>query len=367
MKRDLAGPIRAFVDDDIPQVAGLYMRVFRKSDQPASPAMQALFHKIFFNNPWHDETMPSLVYQTPDGKIAGFLGVMPRMMLRHGRPVRVAVSNSFMVAPDSRQSFAAMQLLKSFFAGPQDLSLAEGGEASRRIWEALGGAKSYLYSMQWTRHLRPSQYVTALLLKDKLPAALALASRPICYAVDAMAARIPPNQFQQSSAALATEDLEAETLLTCISAFTRQHALRPLYDQRSLSWLLEIFAEQKSYGALQKLVVRRASREIAGWCLYYLKPGGLGEVLQIGGHPQSMPQVLAELFRHAWRNGVVALSGQLEPKFMQEFSEQYCIFRHSNAWMLIHSRHPELLEVIHRGEAFFSRLEGEWMFYKLFD
>ena len=35
-------------------------------------------------------------------------------------------------------------------------------------------------------------------------------------------------------------------------------------------------------------------------------------------------------------------------------------FQHRGSWMLMHSKMPGLLDVIHRGEAFLSRLEGEW-------
>jgi len=53
--------------------------------------------------------------------------------------------------------------------------------------------------------------------------------------------------------------------------------------------------------------------------------------------------------------------GQVDPAFFHALSKKDCLFHHDGgSWMLVHSRHPELLHAIHRGDAFLTRLEGEW-------
>jgi len=43
------------------------------------------------------------------------------------------------------------------------------------------------------------------------------------------------------------------------------------------------------------------------------------------------------------------------------FSQAGCVLRHDGGpGVLIHSKHRDVLEAIHRGDAFISRLEGEW-------
>jgi hypothetical protein len=65
------------------------------------------------------------------------------------------------------------------------------------------------------------------------------------------------------------------------------------------------------------------------------------------------------MFHDAWRRGMSALSGRLEPRLLQALSDRYALFHRRGPWMLIHARRPELVSAFERGKAFFSRLEGE--------
>ena len=40
--------------------------------------------------------------------------------------------------------------------------------------------------------------------------------------------------------------------------------------------------------------------------------------------------------------------------------ERRCLFHHRGYWMLVHAHSPELLAAIACGNAFLTRLEGEW-------
>src|SRR5262249_52807778 len=118
-------PVRPFTKNDIPQVVKLFQKVFFNNGQraPSSSKLDAYFEEMFFHNPWTEERakeeIPSLVYETGAGAIIGFIGIIPRRMLLHGRPIRAATSMHFMVDPDSRSTLAGVQLLKTFFSGPQ--------------------------------------------------------------------------------------------------------------------------------------------------------------------------------------------------------------------------------------------------------
>ena len=72
------GGIRALVLEDLPAVADLRRRTFRFSRWDSAEALQAYLKTVFLENPWYDEELPSLVYEESPGKIAGFLGVVPR-------------------------------------------------------------------------------------------------------------------------------------------------------------------------------------------------------------------------------------------------------------------------------------------------
>jgi hypothetical protein len=350
------GQVRPLVEDDIPQVAELHARIIGGSDRPALPVLT----QIFCRHPWSDKDLPSLVYQQGNGDIAGVLGVMPRPMSMNGRPLQAAITHTFMVDPRSRSTLVALQLLKAYLTGPQDLTLAEGNELSRKLGEGLGVTTSLIYSIRWTRALRPSQYVLSVLNKRGLHTRTASVLKPFSHVVDAIAAHMRQGPFRQSKPRFTEEELDGETLRACVSEISQHRSLRPRYDTPSLNWLLDLLGEKKGRGILRKVLLRDSRREIAGWYLYYSNPKGMSEVVQVGATPASISEVLDHLFYDAWGRGAVAVSGQLDPVFSQAVTDKDCLFRPGGGSVLIHSRHPDVLQAINRGDAFLTRLEGEW-------
>ena len=74
-----------------------------------------------------------------------------------------------MVDPACKDGAAALGLLEKFLSGPQDISIAdEANDTARMVWQGLGGQTAYLYSMRWTRPLRPFAYFMSLLKKAHL-------------------------------------------------------------------------------------------------------------------------------------------------------------------------------------------------------
>ena len=96
------GHIREFADADIPGVARLHEVVF-KQDVRTAPAgldpYRAYFTQVFLENPSRDASLPSLVYEDDDGRIVGFMGVVPRRMSMNGRQFQAAISSQFVVDP----------------------------------------------------------------------------------------------------------------------------------------------------------------------------------------------------------------------------------------------------------------------------
>ena len=83
-------------------------------------------------------------------------------------------------------------------------------------------------------------------------------------------------------------------------------------------------------------------------------------MLQIHAHEDAEREVLDHLFHHAWRRGAAAIEGRMEPRLARMLGQRHCLFHSTRAFALIHSRDAELLGALARGDAFFSRLEGEW-------
>jgi hypothetical protein len=353
--------IRVFTGDDVPAAAALFARVYPAYRWRSQDACEAYFREMLFENPWCDPEIPSWVAEDR-GRLRGFYVVMPRRMLMGGRPIRVAVGCQFMMDSDHRDGLAALQMAKACLSGPQDLTLADGANAqARRMWVAIGGIAPLLYNLHWTRLLRPARYALSLLEgRDMIASPVAFVARPLCAAADALFARLPPNHFLRDNRDFPEETLDSATMLSHFSNFMNGSTLQPEYDVGALAWLLDQAARKKRHGQLRAHAVLGSKRQLIGWYLYYLNAGGVSEVVQIAALEDSFDQVLQRLLADAWKNGAAALRGRIEPRFVQELSDRHCWLRREGSWTLIHSRRADVKAAIRQGDAFLSRLEGEW-------
>lgn len=357
----MAGYVRPLREEDVTQVADLYVKVRGKVHGMSSVTLGESVSNIFLKHPWYDEALPSLVYQGDSGKVVGCIGVMPWPMSFNGKRITAAISHSFIVDPERRWTLASIALAKRFLSGPQDLSLTESNNVGRRIWETLGGSVSLAYSLCWTRPLRPNQYALSFVGRRGFPEPWTRMLRPVCRLADAVMMLIRPCLFGLPEPGLSGGELDAGTLHACLCEATRGRSLCPEYDEHSSRWLFGMLAENRSRGTLEKVVLRNAKEETVGWYLYYWKPRDIAQVVQIGARKNSVDQVLDHLLYHASQHGAIAVSGQVDPIFFQALSRKQCLFHQDGSfWKSIHSKHPRMLQAVLRGDAFLSRLEGDW-------
>lgn len=356
--------VRAFAEEtDLRQVAELHRMVFGQGGHGRPDyvdSYERYFREVFLNNPWRDDGLPSLVYEA-DGRVVGFLGVIPRRMRANGQPLRVAIPTQLMVHPKHRGR-VGVQLVKTFLSGPQDLSMTEGNHGTRAIWEGLGGTMLPLYSIRWTRPLRPGRFLLSFLRRHDGPAAPATtALTPVAATFDGILRRLAPASFRVTPPDAAAEELTGDALLAEVSEVSHSRSLYPDYDRSSIEWLFAILGGKTDRGRLRKARVRNAAGEAVGSYVYYRNPGAISEVVQISARPGRLRDVFAHLCHDAWTQGAIAVAGQLDPPSIQPMSEVHCLMHGSGgSWILAHARRPDRLEPLHRGDAWFTRMEGEW-------
>lgn len=356
-------PIRAFTPADVPAVADLWQKSFQGQQPPAPPSLRQYFHEVFFENPWQDSRISSLVYLDRTGQIAGFLGALPRPMIYQGQRILAAVATQLMVDPQKRCGFAATELLRTLFAGPQDLTWSDGANpASLMLWKRMGGDASILYSLDWTRVLRPISYMMRMSRQHRWARVLRAVTPPLAWCMDAAACHAPVGPFRTPQSDLNGLPATDDQIFQCLQEFSAPSILRPVYEPQPLRWLLAKATEKKKHGDLRKIALRDHRGEIAACYLYYVRRGGVARVLQIGARPGHVHDTLDHLFVDARIHGAVAVSGQMLPSWVQELSDHHCRFRCLGLGVLIHSKDRVLLNAIHRGDAFLTRLDGEqWL------
>lgn len=365
MRVEKLSHIRPFAKEDIPPVADLYQRVYLPAYSGARGALLAslecYFEELFFAEPWQDETISSLVCMDAQGRLTGFVGVTARRMLFKARPILLANSFHFMSDPNS-QVLAGVQLLNALFSGPQDLTFSDhGGDLGRRVWEGMGGSAVLLHSLNWGRMLRPANFAGNWARSHSAAlAACAKLAKPICQLADQLLPRLLPHWLTEPNTGLHEVELNEKTLLDCLVQFSAPYDLRPAYTMETLRWFLQQAVRLEQHGSLQKLALRDAQGVLAGSFIYYLKMDAPSQVLLLVSRKGAYKQVLDHLFRHAWQRGALALTGRLDPRHMRELTSKRCRFHSADGWTLVHSRDQELLQIIYRGDAWLSRLEGEW-------
>jgi len=351
--------IRDFRLDDIPQVAGLWMRTWREPGRDAPDSLLAYFKRIYFENPWVELNVPALVHETVDGEIDGFVGIIPRPMSLNGRNILVAVSCGMMVAPEARGRGIGLALRERSFQGPQDLLFTDGAaETARSVWEKAGGQSCSLYSCRWSRTLRP-----AANLVGKLRRRIGIVAAPFHYAavlVDSLAMRSPFGAYRlPRNNCDAIEVDETAAILRQRDSMDQSNGLAPIYDEQSFDWLLAETAKARSRGELEKVIVTDESGQRVGWYVYFAKRHGIGDVMQIGGDPEHIEAVIGHMMNRARDKGSVALEGQLDARYARELTNARCNFRFTSSFFA-YSQDPEIMCAVHSGQTSLSRLDGEW-------
>lgn len=352
--------MRSLRPDDLPEVAALRRRAFRLTTRSTPAVLLDYCERVFLRNPWVDPELPSLVCEDGRGRIAGFLGVIPRPMLFQEERIRVAVASQLMVAPESR-GLPALELLRAFLAGPQDLSWSDAANGTvRRLWHALKGGVSVAESLTWERALRPCRYVASRTLRGAFARPVRFALRPLLTAGDVLIRRLTDG-FGTQPPPGKLEPLDAATIADQSPGILSQYALRPVYRREELEWLLALAAEKREFGDLRGAGVRGPDGRMAGWFLHFVARGGTSQTLQMAALPEHKRLVLAHLLHDASRRGAIAIAGRLQRDLITVLGAWRGEPRGDGPWAVLHSHRPEIVQAIERGDAFVSRLDGEWI------
>lgn len=350
--------IRPLRPEDLAQVADLYQRVMRAGGA-APPGLAGYFTRTFLDHPWADPAIPSLVHESDDGAISGFLGSHVRRLRFDSAAIRMGCSGQLVADPGARRGIGAL-LLRHYLAGPQDLTITDGAtDAVRRMWERLGGHTGYLRSLNWTRVFKPGRVVGGALAERVGVGGPHRSGLPLLSVLDLLAGRIPGTTARSTRPSTRAEPLEPSGLVEHLPAVTGQLHLVPDYDEAFATWLFTEMERVGTRGDLARCLVRGATGRLLGWYVTYLQPGAVSQVMQIAAAQRDVGAVLDHLFSHARERGVAALQGRLEPLLFEALAQRRCLLRHSER-ALIATRDPRLANAILSGNAMLTRMDGEW-------
>lgn len=343
------GRIRPLRRSDLPEIVALRREIFHRSERPDDDDLVAYLERVFLQSPWRGEEVLSLVYEDATCRVSGFLGVMPRIMMLRGEPLRVAVGTQLMVSPAHR-GLVGLRLVRAYREGPYDLCLSDAAnDAARRLWQSVGGVVAPAYGVGWERVLRP-------LWRHLEGRPGATFARSLGAAVTTV---LRKPAWRRRAPAGALTPLDPATMAAAAPLLLQDYALRPCYEDDSFPWLLEQLAEKREFGALEGALLRDGDA-VAGWFLYCLAPSGNALVVQLVARPADRERVVQHLSLHAWRRGAHTLNGRLSPDWLPALAAGRCGLRADAPCVLYWSSRLDVLRAIERGDVFLSRLDGEW-------
>jgi hypothetical protein len=346
----------------VDQTVALWQKCFRKTTAPASAAVRQYFADVLLKNPWFTPEFAPLVL-VHHGEIAGFQGRIARPMYFGSTPIRCVVSTQLMVDPHRRLGFAALDLVRAVHGGPQDLCYSDGANpASMQMWMRAGGDASRLFSLEWMRALRPLEASCCVIRRRRWFRPVAKVVCPLAGAADACLARLAPAIFRpaRSMPPVTSREASPAEILALLRQVAASALVRPDYTDSTFAWILDRAAEARAMGPLRRRIVLDANQAAVGWFIYYVQRGAAAHVLQAGAMPRHECDLVSALLCDAWEQGAATITGQFDPSLLTVLTQFRCRFQCWDFGVLVHSRHPELRSALDRGDAFLSRLEGEW-------
>lgn len=346
--------IRPLLRDDLDQVAALYARIARSDGADAPPRLADHFGDTLLDQPWADPEIPSLVYDD-GGLIAGFIGSHVRRFELAGRMLRFAYGGQLVTDPVARPSAVGFFLLRAFLNGAQDAALTDtAGEATRRMWTRLGGWPAQPESLSWFRLFRPISFLTGYSLSGRRVRRWPRSAQQLASLVDRpLSHRLAP---RPDPGRLREEPLLPETLVEAVGRLAP--GLRPSYDLPFADWLLRNVASVGARGTLISVALRD-QEAIVGWYVYFLRAGGMSDVLQVVALDGRVGAVVDHLFTNAYRRGAALLRGRIEARLLEPLARRRCIFRY-NGGALVHSRDAAVSAALASPDSLLTRLDGEW-------
>ena len=352
--------VRACRRDDLPGVAALYEAVMRSGRRTPAPRLADYFERTFFDCPWADAEIPSLVYEDESGRIVGFLGSHVRRLRLDGRVLRLACGGQLVADPEARGRAVGAILFRTHLRGPQAATFTDGAnETVRRMWEVCGGETAHLKTIAWTRILRPARFAADYALRRLGRPAAARRLRPLWRPLDALALRLAGRRLRPPERASA-EGLDARAVIDHMPIVTEFLRAYPDYDEPFLEWLFREMAAVKSRGTLMRSLVRDSRGQALGWYVYYLE-SGVAHAFQVAARRGAAGDVLDALFHHAFVHGAAAVQGRLEPQLAGALAARRCLFGWSGG-ALLHSGNPAHLGVLLSSQCWLGLMDGEsWM------
>ena len=355
--------VRPLERSDLEAVADVFLRVFRRVEQPARraaamPGVVAHLAEVYLDCPWLDATRGSLVLVDGAGGIHGFLGSIHLPMAFDGRSFLASAMGTFMVTDAERKSGAGLELLRAHLANGLDLHFTDtANRISLGFRQGMRFDLLPLHSLEWVLPLRPARF------------AAQRASRRWPFLPGSLLGSVAGPLDRPLRRALQLDALEAADVVvddatrTDLFAFATERVggrrLRPDWTQDRFDWLLDRASARTGNGPLRLRQARDGRGRVIGRWLVYAEAGSVASVLQVFAMPGRERAVVSALIRDVDAMGCLAVRGTTDPDVMEAlYAIPGILFHHKGATAL-RAADPEVTAAVRAGDLSIGGLTGE--------
>lgn len=351
--------IRAAVPDDMQGVAALRRRVFNRSRLTSEVDMGGYYRDVFFDGPFADVGLPSLIASDRNGIVVGFMGRLRRSFRLADRELVAAVATELMVDAEWRSSLIAPRLVRSFLQGPQDFTVSDRvNETARRCFVSCGGEVSLWHSSYWSVPLKPLRSALYRIGGSRIPRVAGWVVAPL----DSLARRVFPDLAKLREPHGTVEPLLAERI-AAEGALLRIRGIESKVDDAfELTWVLRRLEERATATSARVVsrLVLTANREVAGWFIALMQGRERCDVVALRARTDTVALVFDHVVHAAFSAGVGSVNGRWDSGLTPLIVERRIESTLAQPWVVFHTRSDAIRSAFVRGQVSLSRLDAEW-------
>lgn len=354
--------IRVLVEDDLEQVAELFMQSFRKARRTsrARAEIAACMKTLYLEHPGRRGDADALVSLDNEGRVCAFSGKTRTRFQLDGMAISGCVSGTLMASPEPRHAFAAVQILREGRKLGYDLIVTDSANrASLAVCQAMNYFPVSPDSIEWLCVFEPAAYAVQR-LKERVAARGMGALRPLARALDmacagALRGFLPPAKRKDWR----DEEADDAAYIAAVARLGQWFRLRPDLESEEFGWLIARARERRSSGPLHLRVLYDSNGAPAA---AYAAFGGKGDTARVF-HCIAAPNAWGRLFdamrEGARERGCVAVQGPLKaPMLAAAYAVRGVVFYY-NCGMLVYTDRTDIRDAIKRGEAILGGFAGD--------
>lgn len=352
------GAVRPMADADVPAVARLFLKVFRNVDKEASPDLEEYLRAFTLGSPCYSAPAGTHVYQQQDGRIRSALLTVPMQFVACGDVVPGRLLGVFMTDAN-KEAAGAAQLILALRPKRADFSFCDSASpTSANHLLAIGGKPIPVQNLEWSRSFRPLGALAgrfSLRFLRRNDPGFATLVRPI----DALLSRMRGGDAAVQADGTNVVEMSVPAFLAHAPRLIAHHAVRPLWSEEELGWLVALAARNTKLGAFTIRSIEDRAGAVIGAFVYYAAPGRTAHVLNILALQGQEITVLDAMFRHLESTGHVEARGRAQPALMAGLAlQRWLVFRH-RAFAVAVTRIAEVSDAVARGDIYLGGLAGE--------